>query len=302
MAERLSQNADYSANYDCITRCSGLGSDITRASLRKDLKALFGYSGEVLFYFSGHGHVDQAGGWLATTDGSQDDVGIGMDEVLSYANNASPRPQDTLIVLDCCYGGAFGTPAVLNASAAPQIAVLRDNTTVLAASLPTQVATAGSPLSQFTGALIDGLDGGAADHLGFVTASSLYSYAERRFAGWDQRPIFKSNVSDVSVTRRCAPLVELHRLRRLLDIFPSQHHQFQLDPAYEPQDQDGNLPAKYDATKYETSRLLKEFRNVGLVKSSILGEDFYFAARLSHTVELTLRGQEYWYLIKNGKL
>jgi hypothetical protein len=222
--------------------------------------------------------------------------------VLSYANSASPRPQDILIVLDCCYGGNFGSPSALNVGSTAQLAALRENTTVLAASLPSQTASAGNPLSVFTGAIVDGLDGGAADHLGFVTASSLYAYAERRFGAWDQRPVFKSNITDVTIVRRCAPLVEMHRLRQLPELFPDPHHQFQLDPEYEPQDQDGRLPQQYNAEKYETSRLLKEFRNVGLVRSTILEEDFYFAARLSHSVELTLRGQEYWHLIRNGKI
>jgi hypothetical protein len=302
MVDRLSRNVDGSKNYDCVLRCSSSGNDITRSSLRNELRELFAFNGEILFYFSGHGSVDSAGGWLATSDAKPDDIGITMDEVLSYANGASPRPRDILIVLDCCYGGNLGSPATLNSGTAGQLSALRNNTTVLAASLPNQPALAGPNLSAFTSALVDGLDGGAADHLGFVTASSLYAYAERRFNAWEQRPIFKSNITDVTIIRHCAPLVELHRLKQLPALFPDPHYQFQLDPEYEPQDQDGNLPTSYNVEKYETSRLLKTFRNVGLVKSTVLDEDFYYSARLGHSVELTLRGQEYWHLIRNDKI
>ena len=293
MEQRLSRNVDGSANYSCVTILADASAMVNRADLRGQLATLFNYSGEVLFYFSGHGHADLTGGWIATSDGTANEVGISMDEILSFANNANPRPRDILIILDCCDAGNMGSPGTLGS----QITSLRENITVLAASLPRQPALAGPDFSAFTTALIGGLDGGAADHLGFVTASSLYTYAERRFGAWDQRPIFKSNITDVNIVRQCAPLLELHSLRKLPDFFPDPHVQFQLDPGHEPQDADGNLPSAYDKNKFEQSRLLKVYRDVGLVRATNLGEDFYFAARRSHTVELTLRGQEYWYLV-----
>ncbi len=298
---RLSRNVDASTNYECLRRPTGRGQRLTRAQLRSALTELFRCTGDVAFYFSGHGAVTESGGWLATSDASEGDLGVSMDEVLALANAAAPRPNDILIILDCCYSGAFGNPGAFGVGQR-QLATLRENITVIAASLPNEPALAGVGLSKFTSVVVDALDGGAGDHLGFVTASSIYAYAERRFGAWDQRPIFKSNITEVSIVRRCAPLIELHRLRKLPELFPNPHYQFQLDPGYEPQDEEGSLPLVYDQDKFEKGRLLKEFRNVGLVRATILGEDFYFAAKASHTVELTLRGIEYWYLTSGGKV
>ncbi len=303
VSERIARNADGSPNYDTVTLIAEGTGSITRGEVRGALDGLFTCPGEVLFYFSGHGAIESSGGWLATSEGTLHDIGLNLDEVLARVNDANRRPRDVTIILDTCYSGCLGNSSASgDASSNRAIASLRENTTLIAASRGDETAQAGSSYSKFTEVLLDALDGGAADHMGFVTGTSIYGYVERRFGAWAQRPVFKSNLAEVPTIRKCAPLIEPHKLRNLTDLFRDPHYQYPLDPDYEPQDRDGSLPVAFDPDKYDKSRLLKELRDVGLVKASVLGEDFYYAARNSSTVELTLRGKEYWYLVKGNRI
>jgi len=302
-AERISRNADGSPNFDTETLVAAAGQRITKGTLRDALDNLFTCTGEVLLYFSGHGAITNSGGWLATTEGTAHDIGLNFDEVLTRVNRTDRRPRDVLVILDTCHSGGLGNPSALGDPSSHQaIASLRENTTLIAASRGDEAALAGRTHSAFTEVLLNALDGGAADHMGFVTGPSIYGYVERRFGAWGQRPVFKSNLAEVPLVRKCAPLIEPYKLRALVELFPDPHHQYSLDPEYEPQERDGSLPEFFDNDKYEKSRLLKALRDVGLVKASVLGEDFYYAAINSSTVELTLRGQEYWYLVKGNRI
>ena len=72
----------------------------------------------------------------------------------------------------------------------------------------------------FTSLVVDALDGGAADLLGAVTAASVYAYVEAALGAWEQRPLFKANVSRLLPLRKCIPPVETQLLRRLPELFP----------------------------------------------------------------------------------
>jgi len=75
-----------------------------------------------------------------------------------------------------------------------------------------------------------------------------------------------------------------------------------LDPEYEPDDEHGNRHEPVNEEKVAIAELFKEYRDAGLLKPSTPGEQLYWTARRSHTVQLTARGQEYWYLIAEGKI
>lgn len=301
--ELLQQQEDGTPNYACrllLARSQG-GPGITRPTLRDALRELFNYRGDVLFYFSGHGALTEHGGFLATSDAQMDDVGIPMDEIITMANQSSTR--DILIIIDSCHSGSIGNPAILNNPAnAHPFAIIRENMTILAASRSTESALEVNGHGLFTSAIIDALCGGAADPMGFVTAPAIYSYAERRFGAWDQRPIYKSHTTGVTVIRECAPLIDRLKLRELVEIFPTQDYKLKLDPEYEPEDEYGNMNAPVNEVKLRLSRILKEYRNAGLIKSSTPGEQLFWTARYSHTVELTPRGQEYWWLVYHKKI
>jgi hypothetical protein len=298
----LARDADETPNYECAVMLGHQDTPgISRAQLRTALETLFDdFADEILFYFSGHGAVLPSGSCLATSDAQRGDMGVAMQEIVNLAN--ASKAKDILLILDCCHSGELGNaPTAATAAGAP-FATLREGITVIAASGASQAAVEAGGHGLFTAALLDALDGGAADHMGWVTAPSIYAYVDRRFGGWAQRPIFKMHASSLTVVRRCAPLIDRLTLRKLVSLFPNEDHKFQLDPEFEPEDEHGNFHAPVNQHKIQVAKLLKEYRDVGLVRASEPGEQFFWAARRSHTVELTLRGREYWRLISENRL
>ena len=304
MRERLERHKDGKPNYECRGLLDTLedGTPITRAALRAVCRELFEhFKGEVLLYFSGHGALTTAGGYLCTCDATPDDWGVPMQEIVQMASTSPAR--DMLLILDCCHSGDIANPALLNAkSMGDPLAVLREDMTVIAASRNTQVAVEAGGHGLFTAAVLDALDGGAADHLGWVTAPAIYAYVERRFGAWDQRPIYKAHTTGVTVVRECEPLIDRLKLHKLPELFPSPDVQYPLDPEYEPEDEHGNLHEPVNPAKVAMAQLFKEYRDAGLLKATVPGEQLFWTARRGHTVELTARGREYWWLVRNKKV
>lgn len=301
MQQLLERNADSSPNYSCHLMAHGTGrrTKITIPLLREACNELFNYTGDVLFFFSGHGAMTSTGGYIATSESEPDNWGIPMQEILDLASRSPAR--DVLIILDCCHAGAAGNVPLFSLGNGTPLAVLRENMTIIAASRASESAMEADKYSLFTASVLEALDGGAADHMGWVTAQSIYAYVERGFGSWVQRPVYKSHASDLTVVRQCAPLIERLKLHQLTGLFPTVEHKFRLDPKYEPEDEHGNLHKPVDKKKVALAKLFKDFRDVGLVKSSN-GEQFYWVARHSGTLELTLRGREYWRLVKGRRI
>ena len=124
-ASIIENNGDGSPNFDVR-----LNTDVpTKSILKEMIHELFqGESDTALLYFSGHGYIDDVGGYIVTPDMRPHDVGVSMDEILTIANNS--RAKDKIIILDCCHSGALGTPRVSGANAT-QIA---EGVTILTAS------------------------------------------------------------------------------------------------------------------------------------------------------------------------
>ncbi len=299
---RLERHKDGAKNYDCVI-CPDQNSDgqkITRPVFRKLIRDLFdNFDGEIVLYFSGHGVLTEHGGYFCTFDAEADDWGVPMQEVIDTANASAAS--DVLLLLDCCHSGSIANPRLLQGKPNP-LAVIRENMTVIAASREMESAMEGPEHGLFTAALLDALDGGAADHMGNVTAPAIYAYTERRFGAWDQRPIYKSHTHTVNTVRQCEPLIDRLKLRKLVDYFPVANFLYPLDPDYEPEDEHGNVREPIDKEKVEISALFKEYRDAGLLKPTVVGEQLFWTAKRSNTVELTARGREYQWLVANGKI
>jgi len=303
MAEILSRHKDGEKNFDCRVWLDQAedGCSITRPKLRAALNELFNFSGDVLLYFSGHGFLSETGGLLCTSDATKDDWGIPMQEVVDLALRSSAG--QILLILDCCHSGDIANPATMNREPAKSpLATLRENMTVIAASRATEGAIEAGGHGLFTAALLDALEGGAADHMGFVTAPAIYGYISRRFTAWDQRPVYKTNATEVFSVRECEPLIDRLQLRELTTHFPTADHKYQLDPEYEPEDEHGNVKEPVNSQKVAIAQLFKSYRDAGLLRSSDPKLQFYWVARRSETVELTPRGKEYWWLLINDKI
>jgi len=295
----LKRNADGSPNYSCHLMVYGgkhRTPKITRARLRAACNQLFDYTGDVLLFFSGHGALTKTGGYLGASDSRTNDWGIPMEEIIDMANISPAR--DILFILDCCHAGAAGNTATSRRNGGNPIAQLRENMTIIAASRETEYAFEDVENSLFTASVLQALDGGAADHMGWITAQSIYAFVERGFGSWGQRPVYKSHATDLTIIRQAAPLIERLKLHQLVTYFPTENYKFALDPEYDPEDENGKIRGRVNQKKLAAAKLFKDCRDAGLLKSTS-GEQFYWVARKRGTLELTLRGREYWRLVKN---
>lgn len=303
MAERLARHKDDEKNFDCYTFADKMpdGGPISRPGLRSALADLFQYDGDVMFYFAGHGYLGSTGGLLCTFDATADDWGIPMQDVVSLAMQSPAR--QVLLVLDCCHSGDIGTPAFLSKLGGTNpLSTIRENMTIIAASKATELSVEAGGHGAFTAGLLDALDGGAADHMGVVTAPALYTYVSRRFSAWDQRPMYKTSSTEVFAVRNCEPLITRLQLGQLPVLFPKADYQFPMDPEHEPEDEHGNVKEPVNADKVGIAQLFKAYRDAGLLRPSDPKLQLYWVARRSGSVELTPLGREYWWLVVNDKL
>ena len=134
----------------------------------------------LLVYFSGHGKLDQTGRLhLCMQDTETTDLlstAVSSTRINEFAE--ASRARNVVIVLDCCYAGAFRGGDFGDAVAGP-------GRYVLTSCRGTQLAndaTVENGTSYFTQHVVDGLLGAAADrdHDGYVDFSDLYAYVDRR--------------------------------------------------------------------------------------------------------------------------
>lgn len=289
VANVLECNGDGSPNFG-VRLLTAPSSQITRATLRGDIEQLLSGDCDIaLFYFSGHGCVTSTGGVIVTPDFKKYDEGISMDDILTLANRS--RAKDKVILLDCCHSGAFGTPAVTGATHSQ----LADGITVLTASRDYESAMEQNASGVFTSLVVDALQGGAADLRGQITPGGIYSYVDRALGAWDQRPVFKTNISRFTPLRSITPPIPLDRLRNLIQYFPSPEHELPLDPSFEPTSPNANQD------NVKILRDLQSYESVGLVRP-INEEHMYYAAVNSTACRLTALGYQYWRLVKQKRI
>jgi len=182
---------------------------ISRKQLKEDVISLFTDDSEIaLFYFAGHGHVEDAGGYLVTSDCTDGDDGLSLEEVLGFANDS--KAKNKILILDSCYSGVAGTPKSLGDKA-----LLSEGMTILTASSKDQYAQEANGSGVFTSLLVDALNGGAANLLGDITPGSIYAHIDQSLGAWEQRPIFKTNVKAFTSLRKVAPPIQLSDLKQI---------------------------------------------------------------------------------------
>lgn len=288
MAEVLATNDDGSPNFDCRL-LTAPGGRVERFDLRKALEQLFRDEAEVaLLHFSGHGTVNNLGGYLVTQDVRRYDEGVPMADVLTWANRS--RVKEVVIFLDCCHSGALGElPGIDNK------AVLREGVSILTASRDSQLAVEQGGHGLVTSMVSDALRGGAADVCGNVSVAGVYAYVDQRLGPWDQRPLFKSHVSTLIPLRKCKPEIDLSILRALPQRFESPDYKLPLDPSYEP---------TAEPRHEEHERVFSELQRLRSARLLVpVGEEhLYYAAVNSKACALTPLGKHYWHLAKAGRI
>lgn len=295
IASLLSKHADNSVNFDVR-----LEKDIRiKSQLKESLSKLFdGDCDTALFYFSGHGFVNSLGGYIVTPDSRQYDEGILMDEILKLANKSNIK--DRIIILDCCFSGRFGSFSEEN-----KTSFLNEGVTILTSSKSNEASFEINGHGIFTNLLIQALSGGASDILGHITPGSVYSYIDQALGPWEQRPVFKTNVTRFSSLRNVKPQLSVAVLHKIIEYFSEPEIEYSLDPSYEyTNNPDIKHEYKHPYAKEENTLILKnmqKYQSVGLVVP-VEEEHMYFATMNSKTCKLTSLGHHYWRLVKNNKI
>lgn len=289
LKEVLSRHHDDRVNFHCELIISPPQS-VSRPLLRQKISELFQHPADVAFlHFSGHGTINGLGGYLVTPDYCDYDVGIPMTEVLALANQSPVN--DVFVTLDCCHSGAFGVLPVVS----DDKIILADGVSVITATRSGQEALEEGGGGVFTSLLIEALEGGAAGLLGEVSAASIYAYIDNAMGAWDQRPMFKANVSRFIRLREAVPRLAVTLVQKLTKYFPLPAEPLSLSLEYEPEVE------PHDEEKEKVFRDLQRFRDAGLVEP-IGAEHMYYAAMQSKACGLTTLGKYYWRLVNENKI
>lgn len=289
----LAKHQDGSPNFDCkllVVPAGGKKDVVTKAILRQNIQQLFKDEADVaLFFFAGHGTVNDLGGYLVTQDATQYDEGVALQEVLKLANDS--KVHEVVVLLDSCFSGSMGNvPIIDNAKV-----MLREGVSILTASRGDQPSLETGGGGVFTSLVVDALDGGAANLLGSVSAPAVYAFVEAALGAWDQRPLFKAHVSKVIELRCCTPPIHRDVLRRIPELFPLPAEDFPLDPTFE------KTSPSADPTNVARFSDLQALNRVHLV-TPVGAPHMYDAAMNSTACRLTPSGRYYWRLAKGNRI
>lgn len=293
----LEVNGDGSPNFDVR-----LMTDVeTKSELKGQIRELFaGDSETALFYFSGHGFFDDlGGGFIVTPDYQPNDEGVSMDEILNIANES--KAKNRVIILDCCHSGSFGSPQISGGKNAQ----IGEGVSILTASKSDEVSLELNGHGVFTNLLLDALQGGASDLRGHITPGSIYSYIDQALGPWDQRPVFKTNITRFTSLRTVNPQVPSDILRKLTKYFETAESKYELDPSFEftndPKIEHNYVEPYASEDKVAIFKELQKLASVGLIVP-VDEQHMYFAAMNSKSCKLTALGFHYWRLVKDKRI
>lgn len=286
----LERHGDGTKNFDVeIITATDASSAITKNQLIKEVKELFEDISDVaLFYYAGHGYIQNDYGYINPSDSQKGEDGLSMEDLLEIVNKS--KSQNKVVILDSCFSGQFGSsPSVGNK------ALLTEGTTILTASSASQTAGESNGHGIFTNLLVDALNGSACNLLGEITPGSVYAHIDQSLGAWSQRPIFKTNVRSFVSLRNVVPPISLADLKRITELFPVKGEEFKLDPTYEPE------ASSHIKEHTEQFAILQKYNRLNLVVP-VGAPHMYFAAIESKSCKLTILGEHYWNLVKNDRI
>lgn len=299
VARLLKYNGDSSRsrNFDCKELYAIDPSHaVNRAVIKDEARRLFQSKAEIaLFYFSGHGYIESTGGFINGSDSTRGDDGLSLRELVDLANSSSSRHR--IIILDSCYSGAAGSIPGLENHAA-----IAEGVTILTASRSDQPSLERDGHGVFTGLLINALEGAASNLTGSITPGSVYAHIDQSLGMWDQRPVFKTNTDSFVSLREISPAISLDDLRKLKTLFPTEDHEYKLDPSYESRDEGRtDIMPRADPRNNQVFSLLQKYNRHGLLVP-VGANHMWNAAMESKTCRLTLLGKHYRRLAVQGLL
>jgi hypothetical protein len=297
----LERHADGTINFATprVLTCSCASDIVPKTELKDAVRELFQDDAEIaLFYFAGHGHIEDTGGFLCASDCRSGDDGFSLAELMTLASQS--RARNKVLILDSCHSGIAG-----DRPTARGFAEINEGMTILTASTSDQYAAEvlGGGAGVFTTLLVDALSGAAANLVGDVTPGSVYAHIDQSLGPWAQRPVFKTNVKTFVSLRKATPPISLADLQAIATHFPRSGHVFQLDPAYEPerseeQKIDPAIPPP-DPQKTPVFAVLQSYVKVNLVRP-VGAPHMWHAAMQSKFCELTVLGEHYRTLVEKG--
>lgn len=291
VAEVLERNDDGTVNFVTPRLIQGTATElVTKDGLKSAVRELFADRPDIaLFYFAGHGYIEDTGGFLCSGDCRNGDDGLALSEVMNIAKRS--KAKNKIIILDSCHSGVAGDNAMDNS-----LAEIGDGMTILTASTADQYAAETGGAGVFTTLLVDALEGAAANLMGDVTPGSVYAHVDQSLGPWKQRPVFKTNVQGFVSLRKAAPPIPLESLKAIARLFPNPGHVFALDPSFEPersQEEKANptLPPP-DEHNTKMFAILQQFARVNLVRP-VDAPHMWHAAMGSKACKLTVLGEHY---------
>ena len=286
----LERNADGTLNFD-INLMTAVDEEtiITKGMLKDNIENLFDGDSEIaLFYYSGHGYVENTGGYLVTSECHRGDDGLDLNHLMTIANNS--RAKNKIIILDSCYAGEVG-----NLQYNDSLSVISEGTTILTACSKDQYAIESKGTGIFTNLLVDALYGAASNLIGDVTPGSVYAHIDQSLGAWEQRPIFKTNVKEFVSLRKNIPSISVEDLRKIVELFDKPSDIFKLDPTFEPDSE------SFIERKKKKFEILQKYNRVNLVVP-VEEKHMYYAAMNSKGCRLTPLGIHYWNLVNKNRI
>lgn len=286
-----------SVNFDCkLLTGTSATERIDRDNLKDSVEELFKSDADIaLFYFSGHGHIETTGGYLIATDSKRGDEGVALSDILTFANRSPAK--NRVIILDSCHSGIAGTPPTEN-----ELTALSEGLTILTASTKDQYATEENGRGLFTTLMVDALNGSAANLTGDITPGSIYAHIDQSLGGWEQRPVFKTNVKEFVSLRKVSAPISITDLRQLIEFFPTPGFEFPLDPTYEPEmkGRDDGMPPPNPANTKKFA-ILQKYNRLNLLVP-VDAPHMWHAAMESKACKLTVLGEHYRRLVEKDRI
>lgn len=294
----LERHADGSNNFSTQLLCSsGPSQYVCGNELRTALIELFNSDVETaLFYFSGHGYVDELSGYLITSEYSFGDAGLSVNDILVLANN-SPA-SNKIIILDIENSCASESELSCNKFSAE----VAEGVSFIAVSTTDQYTVEDNGSGLFTSAFINALNGDAADLLGHVSLNSTSAYMEQFFGLWEQTPVLKNHIHQPVSLRHAAAPIALPDLLQINELFPEADHEIRLDTRYLPDMKGRNTdwPAP-DPEKSELFRILLKYSQLKLVET-VSSPCIMSAALDETTCKLTRQGEHLRMQVNNKRI
>ena len=303
MSQALEREATGDPNFSVKLLTTNNNTELKSSYVKSMIQELFSGEAEVaLFYFAGHGGFNEnmSEGVICLQNYDNDEGYIRISDILNWANNS--KIKNKIIILDSCNSGAAGSDRNIK----DESSVIGDGVTILTACTKQETAQENGMDMHglFTGLLIEGLLGGASNILGQVTPGSIYSFIDNALGPWEQRPVFKTNVSEFVCLRKNIPLVDPTILREIPEWFKDPTDIFPLDPSFEPDR--NNIPENLrhlpkNTNNEEVFKKLQKCNRHGLIIPHE-AEHMYYAAINSTGCKLTALGAYYRKLGLKGYL